>query len=135
MRSFSQAKYIILTAITAGLIVLTGSSRSARAQDPFLNHESANLIVNVHEADSGEAVSQAAVTVTFTEPVAFGHGKKHTYNAKTDAQGRCKLSGVNKGTIVLMITATHHQSYGKELQFEHDNQVFQVKLKKPQPLI
>ena len=34
-----------------------------------------------------------------------------------------------------MVTAVHHQAYGKELQLDHDNQVFIVKLKKPQPLI
>jgi hypothetical protein len=34
-----------------------------------------------------------------------------------------------------MITATAHQSYGKELQLDQDNQVFEIKLKKPQPLL
>jgi len=75
------------------------------------------------------------VTLQFTVPAAFGMGKKHTYNAKADAQGRCKLFGINKGTIVLMVTAHEHQSFGKELQLDQDNQVFEVKLKKPQPLI
>lgn len=135
MRSFPPATRITLPILAAGLMVLAMPGRSARAQDPLLNHEPANLIVNVHEADTGEPISQANVTLQFTEPVAFGHGKKHTYNAKADAQGRCKLFGINKGTIVLMVTAPHHQAYGKELPFDHDNQVYEVKLKKPQPLI
>jgi hypothetical protein len=34
----------------------------------------------------------------------------------------------------LTVTAPDHQSYGKELQLEKEDQVFEVKLKKPQPL-
>ena len=68
-------------------------------------------------------------------PGRFGKSQKITYGAKTDAQGRYKFMDINKGTIVLSVTATGHQAYGKELQLEKDNQVFEVKLKKPQPLI
>jgi hypothetical protein len=35
----------------------------------------------------------------------------------------------------LIVTAEHHQSYGKEIELEEDNQVIEVKLKKPQPLL
>jgi hypothetical protein len=96
------------------------------------------MTVVVKEADTGDPVGNARITLQFTEP--YGptiprKGKKIVYNAKTDSQGRCKLIGINKGTIVLMITATAHQSYGKELQLDQDNQVFEIKLKKPQPLL
>jgi len=133
----SQRTRLFVAAWTASSILLFASiNRSAQAPDAkSANHEPTNVIVNVREADTGEPVSQAGVTLQFTEPVSFGPGKKHTYNAKADSQGRCKLFGINKGTIVLVVTAAHHQSYGKELQLDHDNQVFEVRLKKPQPLI
>jgi hypothetical protein len=93
------------------------------------------VIVMVKEADSGQPVSQARLTLQFTEPTTLGKGRKISYNAKTNADGRYKFSGINKGTIVLTVTAVDHQSYGKELQLQSDNQVFEVKLKRPQPLI
>jgi len=96
------------------------------------------MTVVVREADTGQPIFQAHLTLQFTEPggaARFGKARKISYNAKTDSQGRYKFQGINKGTIVLTVTATGHQSYGKELQLEKDNQVFEVKLKKPQPLI
>ena len=136
MFSSQHTRLFVAAWIASSIFLFASSIRSAPAQDAkSANHEPTNVIVNVKEADTGEPVSQAGVTLQFTEPVSFGHGKKHTYNAKTDSQGRCKLFGINKGTIVLMVTAIRHQSYGKELQLDHDNQVFEVKLKKPQPLI
>jgi len=135
MFSSQHTKFFVAAWFATSILLFASISRFAQAEDVNANHDPTNVIVNVKEADTGEPVSQAGVTLQFTEPVSFGHGKKHTYNAKTDSQGRCKLLGINKGTIVLMVTATHHQSYGKELQLEQDNQVFEVKLKKPQPLI
>jgi hypothetical protein len=35
----------------------------------------------------------------------------------------------------LVVTAERHQSFGKEIEVEEDNQVIEVKLKKPQPLL
>jgi hypothetical protein len=133
MFSSQCTKLFVAAWIATNLLLFASLNRSAYAQGA--NHEPTNVIVNVKEADTDEPVSQASVTLQFTEPAAFGLGKKHTYNAKADAQGRCKLFGINKGTIVLMVTAAHHQSYGKELQLDHDNQVIEVRLKKPQPLI
>jgi hypothetical protein len=135
MLSSQHTKLVVAACIATALLFLASLSHPAQAQDVNTNHEPTNVIVNVKEADTGDPVSQASVTLQFTEPVSFGPGKKHTYNAKADAQGRCKLFGINKGTIVLSVTAAHHQTYGKELQLDHDNQVFEVKLKKPQPLI
>ena len=135
MLSSQRIRLFAATCFAAILVFLGSLSGSAFAQNQDADHDPTNVTVIVKEADSGEPVGQAAVTLQFTEPVPFGHGNKHSYNAKSDSQGRCRLSGINKGTIVLMVTAAHHQSYGKELQLEHDNQVFEVKLKKPQPLI
>jgi hypothetical protein len=136
MFSSRHTRLFIAVSIASTALLFASITRSTPAQDATSgNHEPTNVIVNVKEADTGDPVGQAAVTLQFTEPVPFGHGKKHSYNAKSDSQGRCKLFGINKGKIVLMVTAARHQSYGKELQLDQDNQVFEVRLKKPQPLI
>jgi hypothetical protein len=135
MLSSQHSKLFMAAWFATSLLLFASLTCSAHAQKSKPNPETTTVIVNVREADTGDPVSQASVTLQFTEPAAFGLGKKHTYNAKADAQGRCKIFGVNKGTIVLTVTSSHHQSYGKELQLDQDNQVFLVKLKKPQPLI
>jgi hypothetical protein len=92
-----------------------------------------NFTVVVKEADTGEAISQARLTLTFRQP-----GKLHrtiSYSAKTNAQGRYRFTDIPKGTVHLFVTADHHQSYGKEIELEEDNQVIEIKLKKPQPLL
>jgi hypothetical protein len=131
----SRVKFLAVALTAMGIILLGGAARNSRAQDASSDHGPTNVTVYVKEADTGEPIGQAAVTLQFIEPVSFGHGKKHAYNSKTDAQGRCKLFEINKGPITLMVTAPHHQAYGKQLQLDHDNQVFEVKLKKPQPLL
>jgi uncharacterized GH25 family protein len=96
------------------------------------------MTVVVKEADTGQPIGQARITLQFKMPGGpgrFGKTQKIAYGAKTDAQGRYKFTDINKGTVVLTVTATGHQSYGKELQLDKDNQVFEIKLKKPQPLI
>jgi hypothetical protein len=92
-----------------------------------------SVIVVVKEADTGAPISQAALTLTFRQA-----GKLHrpiSYNGKTSAEGRYKFPNVLKGTVRLLVTADRHQSFGKEIEVEEDNQVIEVKLKKPQPLL
>ncbi len=123
--------------VATSLLLIASLSRSVRGQDGQSDHEPTNMTVIVKEAATGEPISQARVTLQFTVPRGhgLGGGKKYVYNAKTDMQGRCKLLEINKGKILLTVTAPAHQSYGKELQLDHANQVFEVRLKKPQPLI
>lgn len=131
------ARLKILGAVVLAVagVYLLATTHIGFAQGASTDTAPTDVTVYVKEAESGEPVSQAAVTLQFEEPRSFGHGKKHTFNSKTDSQGRCKLYGINKGPITLMITSPHHQSYGKQLQLEHDNQVFEIKLKTPQPLL
>ena len=92
-----------------------------------------NVTIVVKDAATGDLISQARLTLTFRRP-----GKLHrraSYGAKTNAQGRYQFTGIPKGTVHLFVTAEHHQSFGKELEVEEDNQVIEVKLKKPQPLL
>ena len=92
-----------------------------------------SLTIVVKEADTGDGISQARLTLTFRQP-----GKLHhtvSYGAKTNPQGRYRFTNIPKGTVRLIVTAEHHQSYGKEIELEEDNQVIEVKLKKPQPML
>jgi len=89
-----------------------------------------SLSVVVREAETGNPMSQARLTLTFKS------GKLRrtvSYGAKTNAQGRYRFTGIPKGTVLLSVTAEHRQSYGKEFELEQDNQEIEVKLKKPQP--
>ncbi|MGO8786344.1 MAG: carboxypeptidase-like regulatory domain-containing protein [Terriglobia bacterium] len=138
MYSSRHTKLFLAAWIAANALLFVGLSSSAYAQGEKPSTETTDMNVVVKEYATGEPVSQARVTLQFSEPhsqVIPRRAKKITYNAKTDAQGRCKLSGINKGPIVLTVTADGHQAYGKELQLEKDNQVFEIRLKKPQPLI
>jgi hypothetical protein len=133
----SRHTKLFAAAWVATSILLIGSlNRGAAGQDGQTNREPTNMTVIVKEAATGEPISQARVTLEFTSPSTHGgKGKKYAYNAKTDMQGRCKLSEINKGKILLTVTAPAHQSFGKEMQLDRDNQVFEVRLKKPQPLL
>jgi hypothetical protein len=85
--------------------------------------------VVVKDAESGEVISQARLTLTFKT------GKLHrvvSYGAKTNAQGQYRFTNIPKGTVHLFVTAERHQSFGKEIELEQDDQSIEVKLKKPQ---
>jgi Flp pilus assembly protein CpaB len=133
MFSTHQTKLLLAAWIVTSLLLFASLSQSAQAQSGNPSAQTVNMIVVVKDAESGQPISQARITLQFPEK--FGKTKMISYNAKSDAQGRCKLQGITKGTVVLSVTADGHQTYGKELQLEKDNQVFEVKLKKPQPLI
>jgi hypothetical protein len=138
MHSSQDTKLFVAAWVATSLLLFPSLSRTAPAQGENPSEETTNMTVIVKEADTGDPISQAHITLQFSEPGGperLGKAKKHAYNAKTDAQGRCKLLDINKGPIVLSVTANGHQSYGKELQLERDNQVFEVRLKRPQPLI
>jgi len=110
----------------AALLVCGGLYLTAQQPPP----PEYNLKVLVKEAETGEVISQARLTLTFKS------GKLHRevqYGAKTNAQGRYTFSNIPKGTVRLLVTAEHHQSFGKEIDLAEDNQEIEVKLKKPQP--
>jgi hypothetical protein len=137
MFSSQHTKLFVAAWVATSLLLFVGLIHTLYAQGHKASSETTSMIVLVKEADSGQPISQAHLTLQFTEPGGYGRlgkSKKITYNAKTDTQGRYRFVDINKGTIILTVTAPSHQTYGKELQLEQDNQVFEVKLKKPQPL-
>ena len=133
-----DSRFCVTIWIATSLLLWASLAASALGQAAKVSSETTNVTVVVKDSDTGEPVGQAHITLQFLEPggtARFGKAKKITYNSKTDAQGRYRFVDINKGTIVLTVTAAGHQTYGKELQLERNNQVFEVKLKKPQPLI
>jgi 5-hydroxyisourate hydrolase-like protein (transthyretin family) len=115
--------------VGAAILLFCGVCKPAQ-QQPI---PEVSLTVVVKEAETGDPISQARLTLTFRQ-----QGKLHrsiTYSAKTNAQGRYRFTNIPKGTVRLLVTAERHQSFGKEVEVEEDNQVIEVKLKKPQPLL
>jgi hypothetical protein len=91
----------------------------------------------VKTADTDQPVFQARLTLQFRTPGkgTLARAKPITYSAKTNSQGRYTFTNIPKGAIHLFVTAEHRQSYGKELELTEDNQLVEVKLRKPQPLL
>jgi Carboxypeptidase regulatory-like domain len=100
--------------------------------------ERTNVTVVVTDAQTGQPINQARLTLEFTEPgdpSKLKRSKKLSYSAKTNAQGHYKFPSLPKGNIRLIVTAERHQTFSKEFELEKEDQVIEVKLKKPQPLL
>lgn len=116
--------------LVAGLVI----TRPARADSA----DQTNVTVVVKEAETGQPIPNAKLTLQFREPgnpMKLKRRKQLSFSSKTNLQGRYKFVGVTKGTIRLLVTAERRQSFGQELELEQDNQVIEVKLRKPQPLL
>ena len=138
MRSLPSLKFFLAALACAGIMFTTGLDQPAQAQNQSPSSETTSLIVMVKDSDSGNPIDQAHLTLQFVQPAGaamFKKSKKVSYSAKTNMQGRYKFLNINKGEISLFVTAQGHQSFGKKYTLETENQVFEIKLKKPQPLI
>ena len=97
-----------------------------------------NLNVLVTSAENDKPIFQARLTLQFRMPgsaLKMKRSKLTTYSAKTNNQGRYTFTNIPKGSFHLFVTVENRQSYGKELELEQDNQLFEVKLRKPQPIL
>ncbi len=100
--------------------------------------ETTSLYVQVNDAETGQPIYQARLTLQFREPgskMRLKRSKLLSYSAKTNNQGRYRFTEIPKGTVRLIVTSEHHQTFSKEFEIEQDNQVLEAKLKKPQPLL
>ena len=107
---------------------------NGRADDPEL--VAVNVLVK--DAENDQPVSFARLTLQYQEEgskIKLKRGKTISLNAKTNLQGRYKFVNVPKGTIRLMVIADRRQTFGQEIEVEQDNQLIEVKLRKPQPLL
>ncbi len=114
--------------------LLISLQTTARADSP----ERTSVNVVVKDAATDQPINQARLTLQFREPkgkLGMRRGKLLSFSAKTNLHGRYKFTDIPKGTVRLMVTAERHQSFGKEFEIEQDNQMIEVKLKPPKPLL
>jgi hypothetical protein len=104
----------------------TGSAASA-------DRTSVNVLVK--DAETDQPIYQARLTLRFQEPLRLKRSKWLSFSAKTNAQGRYKFTLIPKGNVRLTVTADHHQTFSREFEVDKDNEVLEVKLKPPQPLL
>ena len=97
--------------------------------------ERTSVNVLVKDAETDQPIYQARLTLRFQEPRRFKRSKWFSFSAKTNAQGRYRFTLIPKGTVRLTVTAEHHQTFSKEFEVDQDNEVLEVKLKPPQPLL
>lgn len=101
-------------------------------------NERTSLHIVVTDAETGQPINQARLTLQFHEPGSkfkLKRSKMISYSAKTNLEGHYRFTDIPKGTVRLMVTSERHKSYGKDIEIEKDNQKIDVKLKKPQPLL
>jgi Carboxypeptidase regulatory-like domain len=114
------------------VVCLVAFGSTAKAADD----ERTNIHVVVTDRETGKPIYQARLTLIFEEETStlnIKHSKPISYSAKTDLKGRYRFTDIPKGTVRLLVTAERHESFGRDFKIEKDNQVIQVKLKKPQP--
>ncbi len=126
-----QIKRLTLCLALVSCLALLALQAPARAETV----ERTSVTVIVKDAASDQPLANAHLTLIFQEPRKLKRDKGLSYSAKTNPQGRYKFVHIPKGTIRLVVTAERHQSFGQDFELEQDNQVVEVKLKKPQPLL
>jgi hypothetical protein len=134
MRShgFSGARFhrgvIVLLIVFATSLALAGIGR---AEEPEL----VSVNVFVKDATSDQPIAFARLTLQYQKEAKMKRDKTISLSAKTNTQGRYKFVNIPKGTVRLMVIADQRQTYGQEIEIEQDNQLIEVKLRKPQPLL
>ena len=129
-RSF--IRNLLLGMMVVGCLV--ANRDAARAAD----EPRTNIHVVVTDWETGKPIYQARLTLLFQEEsstMKIKHSKPISFSAKTDLQGRYRFTDIPKGTVRLMVTAERHESYGKDIKIDKDNQEIMVRMKKPQPQI
>lgn len=109
-------------------------AKAGRADEP----EIVSVNVLVKDAENDQPVSFARLTLQYHEEgskIKLKRGKTISLNAKTNLQGRYKFVNIPKGTVRLLVIADRRQTFGQEIEIEQDNQLIEVKLRKPQPLL
>ena len=118
-------------------LILLGAAGLTWAQESDPETEDAKLTVLVKDDATGKPIRNARLTLRFKSSGKgkFRRSKKLSWSAKTNSKGRYRFTYVQKGRVVLMVTAQHYQTFGKEYEVYDDNSVIEVSLKKPQPLL
>src|SRR5215472_14851470 len=91
------------------LAALPGPARAASEGRTAVN-------VLVTDAETGQPINQARLTLQFREPGSVPKMKRPkwlSFSAKTNAQGRYKFLDIPRGTVHLIVTSERHETYGK----------------------
>ena len=118
----------------ATLFLLAGLGAALAVPARAAKTERINLAVVVTDAQTGQPISQAQLTLQFHGPGKVRH-RLISYTAKTNAQGRCRFTDIPEGTLHLIVTHTGHQSFGKDFDVDASHATLEVKLKPPHPQI
>ncbi len=125
----NQTRLIRLGLIIAALAALMTPAASAAVQTTTVR-------VLVKDATTGEPVYQARLTLRFRDHGGLLHRSKIiSYTAKTDKDGKGQFPVVPLGTVTLMVTAPDHRTFGKEFEITKQNQLIEVELQKPHPVL
>lgn len=133
LQSPGNRRRILSLACIVFLVLVTFRARAKAESVEWIN-----LHVAVTDAETGQPINQARLTLQFRMPgskLKLKPSKLHPYSAKTNIHGRYKFTRIPKGPVHLLVTADRHQAFGKEFEIEENDQVIEVKLKKPQPLL
>ncbi len=127
-----KALWLMGVCVAELFVVILGTSARAASDDRT------DVFVEVKDAETGKPLPQAHLTFSFREPGSKAKLKRSkwlSYSAKTNPQGRYKFTNIPKGPVHVVATADRHQTFGKDFELERDNQVIEITLKKPQPLL
>ena len=97
-------------------------------------HPTATVTVVVTDAESGQALNQAHLTLQFHQPGTL-RSKLIAYSAKTNPQGHCKFDDIPQGVVHLIVTDERHQTFAKDFDVDKPDTVLEIKLKPPHPLL
>ena len=123
--------------LTAGLACAVCLALAAfRTAGSAASAERTSVNVLVKDAETDQPIYQARLTLRFREPGGkLRRSKWLSFSAKTNAQGRYRFTLIPKGAVRLTVTAERHQTFSKEFEVDKDNEILEVKLKPPQPLL
>lgn len=92
-----------------------------------------NVTVLVTDAVTHKPLFQAQLTLEFRD-TRRRTGKAISLSAKTDVQGKYRFSFIPMESVVLVVTAANHQTFGKQFQITRPNQTIEAEMRTPQPL-
>jgi hypothetical protein len=98
--------------------------------------EQTTIQVLVKDAKTGDPIYQAHLTLRFRQPGGFlKRSEAISYTGKTDKKGRCSFPLVPMGEVTLMVTAPDHNTFGKTFEINKNNQLLEVQLRPPHPVL
>lgn len=121
--------------VRAGMIVAFAIAMGMPAV-MFAAVQTTTIHVLVKDAETSKPIYQAHLTLRFRQQGGFlRRSKIISYTSKTDMKGMGVFPVVPMGMVTLMVTAPNHNTFGKEFKITKTNQLIEVKLQKPHPVL